>query len=56
MLLKALIKKGADVKICPLYLPSVSKDKKALIKGIKVAKPPKIAAQLLKEGYTTLSY
>lgn len=56
MLLKALLKKGANVQVCPLYLPSVKKDVSALIKGIKVAKPPKIATQLLDDEFTTLSY
>lgn len=56
MILKALIKKGANVSVCPLYLPSVGKDKTALLEGINVAKPPKIAAQLLDESFTTLSY
>ena len=56
MLLNALIKKGATVQVCPLYLPSVGKDNTALIDGITVAKPPKIAAQLLNSNYTTLSY
>ncbi len=56
MLLNVLIKKGASVQICPLYLPSIGEDASALIEGIKVAKPPKIAAQLLNGDYTTLSY
>lgn len=56
MLLNALIKKGAKVSVCPLYLPSIGKDKTALIEGIEVAKPPKVAAQLLNENFTTLSY
>lgn len=56
MLLNALIKKGANVTVCPLYLPSIGKDKSALIEGITVAKPPKIAAWLLNENYSTLSY
>lgn len=56
MLLNALLKKGANVQVCPLYLPSVGKDKTALIDGITIAKPPKIAAQLLNGDYTTLSY
>ena len=56
MLLKALLKKGANVNVCPLYLPSIGKDKSALIEGISVAKPPKIAAQLLDDDFTTLSY
>ncbi len=56
MILNALIKKGAKVQVCPLYLPSVGKDKTALIDGISIAKPPKIAAQLLNADFTTLSY
>lgn len=56
MLLKTLIKKGVNVNVCPLYLPSVKKDKSALIEGIGIAKPPQIAAKLLDEDYTTLSY
>lgn len=56
MLLKVLLDKGATVNVCPLYLPSVGKDKSALIDGITVAKPPKVAAQLLNENYSTLSY
>lgn len=56
MLLKNLIKKGAKVSVCPLYLPSVGKEKNDLIEGIEVAKPPKIAASLLNDEYSTLSY
>ena len=56
MLLNALIKKGAVVRVCPLYLPSIGKDKTALIDGIVIAKPPKMAAQLLDDSYTVLSY
>ncbi len=56
MLLKALLKNGANVQVCPLYLPSVNKDKSALLDGITIAKPPKIAAELLNDDFTTLSY
>jgi len=56
MLLKALLKKGANVQVCPLYLPSVNKDETALLDGITIAKPPKIAAELLNGDYATLSY
>lgn len=38
-LLKALLKMGASVEVCPLYLPSVGKSKTDLIAGITVAKP-----------------
>lgn len=56
MLLNALIKSGANVSVCPLYLPSIGKDASVLIEGISVAKPPKIAAQILNDDYATLSY
>lgn len=56
MMLKGIMKKGAKVEICPLYLPNANKDESALIEGISVAKPPKVAAQLLNEDFTTLSY
>ncbi len=56
MLLNALLKKGVNVQVCPLYLPSINKDKTALIDGITIAKPPKIAAQLLNDDFATLSY
>lgn len=56
MLLKALLKKGAKVSVCPLYLPSVNKNKDALLEGITIAKPPKVAQSLLNSDFTTLSY
>ena len=56
MMLKALIKNGANVEVCPLYLPNAGLEKSVLLKGITVAKPPKVAAKLLNSDYTTLSY
>ena len=56
MMLQAIMKKGANVEICPLYLPNANLDKSSLIDGITVAKPPKVAAKLLNSDYTTLSY
>lgn len=56
MLLQGLIKKGANVQVCPLFLPNAGLDKSVLIEGVTVAKPPKVAAQLLNEDFTTLSY
>ena len=55
-LLKALIKMGASVEVCPLYLPSAGKTKADLIEGITIAKPPVVAARLLDTDYTNLSY
>ncbi len=56
MLLQAIIKKGAIISICPLFLPNVNKNKFDLLEGIKEAKPALIAKQLLDLEYTTLSY
>ncbi len=54
--LKKLIKAGMDVKVCPLYLPSIDKDESVLIEGVKVANPDKVSENLLKEDYHTLTY
>jgi len=54
--LNALLKMGASVEICPLYLPSVGKSKADLIDGITIAAPPVIAGRLLDTDYTNLSF
>jgi len=56
MLLKGIIKKGAKVSVCPLYLPNANKDKSVLLEGITVAKPMEVAKQLLNKEYQNLSY
>lgn len=55
-LLKAIMKMGAKVEVCPLYLPNSGKTEVDLIKGITVAKPPVVAGRLLDKDYKTLSY
>lgn len=55
-LLNLLIKLGASVELCPLYLPSAGKTKADLIEGISIAKPPVVAARILDTDYTNLSY
>ncbi len=54
--LKVLIKKGATVQVCPLYLPNSAKDKSVLLEGITVAKPPMVAAKLLDDDYQNISF
>ena len=54
--LKLLIKKGATVEICPLYLPNSGKNKSVLLKGITVAKPPVVAGRLLDDDFTNISF
>jgi hypothetical protein len=56
MLLNKIMKLGANVKVCPLYLPNANKTKADLIPGITVAKPPKIAGNLLNKHYNNLTY
>jgi len=54
--LKMLIKLGADVKVCPLYLPNSGKDKSILLEGITVAKPPVVAGNLLDKDFENISF
>ncbi|MCK5663674.1 MAG: hypothetical protein KAI17_09310 [Thiotrichaceae bacterium] len=55
-LLHALLKMGAKVEVCPLYLPNNGKTEAELIKGISVAKPPVVAGRLLDNNYKILTY
>ncbi len=54
--MQKLISKGMDVKLCPLYLPSIGKDESVLVEGVKVADPAKVAARLLNKNFNILSY
>lgn len=56
MLLKKLIKSGAEVGLCPLYLPNSTKTKADLIDGITVVSPANMAEQLLDDDTKILSY
>ena len=54
--LKMLIKKGATVEVCPLYLPNAGKDKSVLLEGINVAKPPMVAGRLLDKDFQNITF
>lgn len=56
MLLKGLIAAGADVKVCPLYLPNAGKTTDELLPGITVAKPPVMTGILLDQDYQNLTF
>jgi len=56
MVLKGLLKAGASIQVCPLYLPNAGKDQSVLIKGITVAKPPMVAAKLLDSDFNNMSF
>ncbi|MDD3342069.1 MAG: hypothetical protein PHR87_00665 [Sulfurospirillaceae bacterium] len=56
MVLQGLMKAGAIVQICPLYLPNVGKDANALVEGILVAKPPMVAKGLTDPSFNNISF
>ena len=56
MMLQAIMKQGAKVTVCPLYLPNAGKDASVLLDGITVAKPMDVAKGLLNTEYQNLSY
>jgi len=56
MMLQAIMKQGAKVTVCPLYLPNAGKDASVLLDGITVAKPMDVANSLLNTEYQNLSY
>ena len=55
-LMMGLIKAGASVQICPLYLPNAGKDKSVLVKGVTIAKPQNVAKMLLNSDYNNISF
>lgn len=55
-LVEGLIKIGANVGVCPPYLPNNGVKKSDLIEGVKVVKPPKVAQRMMREDTKILSY
>lgn len=55
-MLQGLIKGGAKVEVCALYLPNSGKQASDLIAGVTPAKPAEVAAHLLKPGVSTLAF
>jgi hypothetical protein len=56
MALQGLIKAGASVQVCPLFLPNAGKDASALVEGITVAKPPMVAKGLTNPDFNNASF
>jgi len=56
MALQGLMKAGAVVNVCPLFLPNAGKDGAALVEGITVAKPPMIAKGLTDGDFNNISF
>ena len=55
-LLQGLMKAGAKVEVCALFLPNSDLKPTDLIEGIAVAKPADVAAYVLQPNVKTLSY
>jgi hypothetical protein len=55
-MLQGVIKAGAKVEVCALYLPNTGKQPTDLIPGVTAAKPAEVAAHLLKPGVNTLAF
>lgn len=55
-LLQGLMKAGAKVEVCALFLPNADLKPTDLIEGIGVAKPADVAAYFLQPNVKTLSY
>ena len=55
-MLQGLIKAGAKVEVCALYLPNTGRQATDLIPGVTVGKPADVAAYLLKPDVKTLAF
>lgn len=55
-MLVGLIKGGARVEVCALYLPNTGRQPTDLLPGVTPAKPADVAAHLLKPGVATLAF
>ena len=55
-MLQGIIKNGAQVEVCALFLPNTGKKPTDLIEGVTPAKPADVAAYLLKPNVRTLSF
>lgn len=54
--LQGLIKAGASVQVCPLFLPNAGKDAAGLVEGVTVAKPPMVAKNLTDSDFNNISF
>jgi sulfur relay (sulfurtransferase) complex TusBCD TusD component (DsrE family) len=55
-MLQGLIKSGAKVEVCALYLPNTGHQVSDLLAGVTAAKPADIVAYLLKPELKTLAF
>ena len=55
-MLQGVIKAGAKVEVCALYLPNTGHKVTDLIEGVTPAKPADVAAHLIKPGMHSLGF
>lgn len=55
-MLGGLMKSGATVEVCALFLPNAERASTDLTEGVTVAKPPEIAAFMLKPGVKVFGF
>ena len=55
-MLSGLMKAGATVEVCALFLPNADRAPTDLTDGVTVAKPPEVAAYMLKPGVRAFGF
>ena len=55
-MLQGVMKAGAKVEVCALYLPNTGHKPTDLIEGVIAAKPADVAAHLIKPGVNSLAF
>ncbi|MBL3555647.1 MULTISPECIES: hypothetical protein [Marinobacter] len=55
-MLRGLLKKGGEAKVCALYLPNSDNGKEDLIDGVGVAMPPEMTGQMLNPKMRTFTF
>ncbi len=55
-MMAGLIKGGATVEVCALFLPNADKTPADLVDGVTVAKPSEVAAYMVKPGVRAFGF
>ena len=55
-MLQGLMKQGAQVDVCALFLPNLGKSPEDLLEGIGAAKPPAVVEKMLKPEVRMLNF
>ncbi len=55
-LMQAVMKAGATVQVCAIYLPNKGVGPEALVEGVTVAAPPAMAAAMMADGARVWSF